>query len=141
MPTRTLTFACLLLCAVAAAGCGATARLNAAGQVVGVTERDFSIDASPKQVSAGTVVFQARNRGPDNHELIVVRERAARLPLRSDGMTVTKRRLKSSIVGALEPGEPGTVRELRVHLTPGPLRPASATCPATTWAACTPWWS
>ncbi len=40
-----------------------------------------------------------------------------------DGMTVNEEALKSSIVGALEPGAPGSVRELRVELTPGPLRP------------------
>jgi len=47
----------------------------AVGQrVVDVTERDFTIKASPKRVPAGDVVFQARNLGPDAHELIVVRE-------------------------------------------------------------------
>jgi len=113
--------ACCLLLAGVAAGCGATTRVGAGGQVVDVTERDFTIKASPKRVSAGEVVFQASNRGPDEHELIVVRARVtdARLRLRSDGMTVSEEALKSAIVGTLEPGQPGSVRELRVRLAPG----------------------
>lgn len=110
--------ACLLV-AGSVSGCGATSRLAAGGRVVSVTERDFTIKASPKRVPAGQVVFQARNRGPDEHELIVVRERDAALQLRSDGMTVNEEALKSSIVGTLEPGAPGSVRELRVSLAPG----------------------
>ena len=34
-------------------------------------------------------------------------------------MTVNEEALKSSIVGTLEPGAPGSVRELRVELKPG----------------------
>jgi uncharacterized cupredoxin-like copper-binding protein len=41
------------------------------------------------------------------------------LPLRGDGTTVDEETLKSEIVGVLEPGAPGSVRELRVHLAPG----------------------
>jgi uncharacterized cupredoxin-like copper-binding protein len=118
MATRVPLFASLFICLVAA-GCGATARFAARGQVVDVTERDFAIKATPKQVSAGSVVFQSRNRGPDAHELIVVRESRQGLRLRSDGMTVSEEALKSSIVGTLEPGEAGSIRELRVHLAPG----------------------
>jgi uncharacterized cupredoxin-like copper-binding protein len=110
--------ACLLAVGTAA-GCGATSRLAAGGPVVSVTERDFTIKASPNRVPAGQVVFQAHNRGPDAHELIVVREHDAALQLRSDGMTVNEEALKSAIVGTLEPGAPGSVRELHVKLKPG----------------------
>ena len=110
---------CALLAALAAAGCGATARGAAGAQVVNVTERDFTIKASPARVSAGDVVFRSSNRGPDAHELIVVRGRAAGLKLRSDGMTVNEEGLESATVGALEPGAPGSVRELHVKLKPG----------------------
>ena len=112
---------CVLLAGAAAAGCGATGRFAGAGgaQIVGVTERDFTIKASLAHVAAGDVVFQSRNRGPDAHELIVIRGRAAGLPLRGDGTTVDEETLKSEIVGVLEPGAPGSVRELRVHLAPG----------------------
>ena len=112
--------ACLFFCC-AAAGCGATLRIGADTQVVNVTERDFTIKASPQRVSPGEVVFESSNRGPDAHELIIVRSRDtdARLQLRSDGMTVSEERLEPEIVGTLEPGAPGSVRELRVKLVRG----------------------
>jgi uncharacterized cupredoxin-like copper-binding protein len=83
-----------------------------------VSERDFHISA-PKRVPAGELRLSVRNKGPDSHELILVRLHGTRLPLRSDGFTVDEEALTRSIVDALEPGEPGTTRELRVHLTPG----------------------
>ncbi len=119
-PNSALLVGAIAACALlAGAGCGATKRLATGSQIVAVTERDFTIKAAPKRVTAGQVVFQARNRGPDAHELIVVRERDASLQLRSDGMTVDEEALKSSIVGTLEPGAPGSLRELRVRLAPG----------------------
>jgi uncharacterized cupredoxin-like copper-binding protein len=111
--------AAFLLVPAAAAGCGAAPRLAAGGPVVSVTERDFAIKASPQRIPAGQVVFRAHNRGPDAHELIIVRERDAALQLRSDGMTVNEEGLKSAIVGTLEPGAPGSVRDLHVKLKPG----------------------
>lgn len=84
---------------------------------VRVTERDFRISA-PKRVSAGDVRVSIRNKGPDNHEFIVVRLRDKGLPLRPDGLTVDEDALERATVGALEPAEPG-VHELRVRLDPG----------------------
>ena len=83
-----------------------------------VTERDFHISA-PKQLRAGVVRLIVHNRGPDAHELIVVREPGARLPLRRDRQTVDEDALDRFEAGALEPGEPGGTRELRVRLSPG----------------------
>jgi uncharacterized cupredoxin-like copper-binding protein len=100
------------------AGCGAT-QLAAPGRVVDVTERDFAIKVSPHKLEAGDVVFRDTNRGPDQHELIVARVREPKLPLRSDGLTVSEEELEKSIVGVLEPGQPNSVRELRVQLKPG----------------------
>jgi uncharacterized cupredoxin-like copper-binding protein len=100
------------------AGCGAT-QLAAPGRVVDVTERDFAIKISPSTLEAGDVVFRATNHGPDQHELIVARVGDPTLPLRSDGLTVDEEGLEKSIVGVLEPGEPNSVRELRVQLKPG----------------------
>ena len=109
-----------LLLSAGVSACGATSHLGAAQRIVDVSEKDFTIKASPTRVVAGDVVFQARNRGPDAHELIVVHESpGTALQLRSDGMTVSEEALKSSIVGALEPGAPGSLRELRVRLAPG----------------------
>jgi uncharacterized cupredoxin-like copper-binding protein len=86
---------------------------------VHVTERDFHIAASPTRLPAGDVTITVENRGPDSHELIVVRARHGALPLRADGVTIDEEALENDEAGALEPGEPGGVRELHVHLKPG----------------------
>lgn len=82
-----------------------------------VTESDFQISAD-KHAPAGDLSLRVKNEGPDSHELIMVRK-AGPLPMRADGMTVDEDALETSMVGALEPGVPGTVRRLRVHLTSG----------------------
>jgi uncharacterized cupredoxin-like copper-binding protein len=64
-------------------------------------------------------VLSVHNRGPDDHELIVVRARDSALPLRADGVTVDEDALEPAKVGILEPGAPGSVRELRLRLAPG----------------------
>ena len=113
---------CALPLAFAAAcltACGAGRPLSAASHVIDVTERDFSINVGSRQVSPGTVDFRVTNKGPDAHELIVVRTSESELPLRTDGITVSEERLKRSTVGVLEPGQPGAVRDLRVRLTKG----------------------
>jgi uncharacterized cupredoxin-like copper-binding protein len=83
-----------------------------------VTEKDFHIDA-PHQVSAGKVDISVDNKGPDDHELIVVRGRPAGLPMRSDGLTIDEDAVASKEPGALEPGTPGATRNLEVDLKPG----------------------
>jgi uncharacterized cupredoxin-like copper-binding protein len=83
-----------------------------------VTERDFHISA-PAHLSAGDVTLTIHNHGPDVHELIVVRTNSAHLPLRTDGLTVDEEDLSDMTAGALEPGSPGSVRTLRLHLAPG----------------------
>ena len=85
---------------------------------VKVTERDFSISA-PKDVRAGNVAFTVTNRGPDTHELIVVRSNGKPLPLRTDGLTVDETRVESRTIGSLDGGGPHTTRTLRLHLAPG----------------------
>jgi hypothetical protein len=112
---RPLLLASLALLAFAGCG-GSKARSHVA--VVRVTERDFRISA-PKHVRSGDLLLSVRNRGPDAHELIVVRDRSSRLPLRRDGSTVSEEKLEPLIAGALEPGKPYTTRTLRLHLRPG----------------------
>jgi uncharacterized cupredoxin-like copper-binding protein len=90
---------------------------SAARHVV-VSERDFHITA-PQRVSAGDVNFTVDNRGPDAHELIVVRGRVSSLPLRSDGLTVDEDAVSKREAGALEPANPGASRSLPVDLKPG----------------------
>jgi uncharacterized cupredoxin-like copper-binding protein len=70
-------------------------------------------------VSSGEVRLSVRNKGPDAHELIIVRARGLQLPLRRDGLTVNEEALERATAGVLEPGSPGGLRELRVHLAPG----------------------
>jgi uncharacterized cupredoxin-like copper-binding protein len=103
---------------LAASGCGGSSTGNRAEQVR-VTERDFHISIAPNRVAAGDVRILAHNLGPDNHEMIVVRAKDPHLPLRADDVTVDEEGLKRVTVGVLEPGEPGSTRQLQVHLTPG----------------------
>jgi uncharacterized cupredoxin-like copper-binding protein len=102
-----------------AAGCGASSRAaHARAQVAAVNERDFSIEA-PASLKAGDVVLQVHNHGPDEHELIIAPLRRTGLPVRADGFTVNEEAVESSEPGSLVPGHPGSVRDLRVHLSPG----------------------
>ena len=103
---------------LAVAGCGSgRPSADAHATRIRVTERDFRISA-PRHVRSGDVLVSVHNRGPDAHELIVVRD-GARLPLRRDGSTVSEEKLEPVEAGALEPGQPGSVRTLRLHLAPG----------------------
>jgi uncharacterized cupredoxin-like copper-binding protein len=107
-------------CAFLLAGCGGgSAPHGVGGDILRVTEKDFTIDA-PSHVRAGDLVIHSRNKGPDDHELIVVRLEGTKLPLRRDGITVDEEALEQAGVeaGALEPFGPGT-DELHVHLAPG----------------------
>ena len=108
-----------LLVLLVATGCGQTGSHSAPGSsVIAVSERDFAVTA-PKSLDAGDVVFRVHNRGPDAHELLVVRASSGGLPMRSDGLTVDEESLQRREVGVLEPAEVNTVRDLRLHLTPG----------------------
>jgi uncharacterized cupredoxin-like copper-binding protein len=86
--------------------------------VLRVTVGDFHIKA-PKRVFSRDVRLLVHNRGPDAHELIVLRARNSHLPLRPDGTTVDEEALERATVGILEPGAPGSVRQLLLHLPPG----------------------
>jgi hypothetical protein len=104
--------------ALALGGCGST-RANASPErAVRVDERDFHIEA-PQVLNAGTVTLRVHNEGPDQHELIIVPGSEQSLPLRKDGLTVDEESVESSEPGALDPGEPGSVRDLTVQLKPG----------------------
>jgi uncharacterized cupredoxin-like copper-binding protein len=81
-----------------------------------VTERDFRITVTPARVRAGDVRLLVRNKGPETHELIIVRA-GQNLPLRTDGLTVNEEALATT--GAVEGQSPGAVHELRLRLKPG----------------------
>jgi uncharacterized cupredoxin-like copper-binding protein len=87
------------------------------GRAVHIVERDFKIDA-PNWVRAGKVTFSIKNKGPDDHEFIVVRTGRRGLPLRKDGLTVDEDAVEKQTAGALEPHAPGR-EQLRVDLKPG----------------------
>jgi len=107
------------LALLAVAGCGGTQpQASTRPTLLRVTEQDFRITA-PKRSASGNLVLSVHNRGPDAHELIVVREPTSRLPLRRDGSTVSEEKLDRVTAGALEPGHPGSNRKLRLHLAPG----------------------
>jgi uncharacterized cupredoxin-like copper-binding protein len=112
--------AALAAAAVGIAGCRNDHAQQGGGRVVGISEKDFAIKA-PLTVRAGVVDLAVKNRGPDAHELIVIRSQTGKLPLRTDGTTVDEESLEArdAVPGALEPGEPGGVRHLRVRLRPG----------------------
>lgn len=102
------------------AGCSSGSTDNAArAPVVRVKERDFKITVAPARVHAGAVRLVLRNKGPDAHELLVVRASGTALPLRSDGLTVNEESLEPATVGVIEGKEPDTVEELVLHLKPG----------------------
>jgi uncharacterized cupredoxin-like copper-binding protein len=124
---RGVTTTRVLFALVAVAACTAIAMLGSGcspsaapvpTSVVHVTERDFKISA-PARLRAGDVVLHVRNRGPDSHELLVIKLGPKGLPLRGDGLTVDEDAVKGNEAGALEPGESGSVRDLDVRLTPG----------------------
>jgi uncharacterized cupredoxin-like copper-binding protein len=122
---RVRTGRCLVVgaaCALAGGCAGGHTAAGSAAAVVRITERDFHIAASVHHLRAGLVAFTVHNQGPDDHELIVVRDvnRHVPLPLRHDGVTVNEEKLAPLTVGSgLEPGQPDSVRSLRVRFTPG----------------------
>ena len=67
-----LAGACARFCSVGCSHGGASHTAT-----VRVTERDFRISAPP-QLAAGDVRLAVHNRGPDDHEFIVIRRDAAR---------------------------------------------------------------
>jgi uncharacterized cupredoxin-like copper-binding protein len=112
--------AAVLAVAVIAAlgGLGGHSAAAAPVTIVPVVEKDFQVSA-PMRIHAGLVEFRVRNDGPDRHEFLIAHTGGAVLPMRSDGLTVDEEAIEQQEPGALEPGEPGTLRNLRIRLTPG----------------------
>src|SRR6059058_4024133 len=108
--------AALAAAIVALAGCGGSTPSPAAA--VRIRERDFRI-AAPRIARAGEVTFSVHNEGPDTYEVIIVRSRDPRLPLRRDAMTVDEDAVKRETAGAVEDVDPGTTGTATVRLRPG----------------------
>jgi uncharacterized cupredoxin-like copper-binding protein len=117
-PPRLVACAAALAATAGGACSGSHAAPEQRTTIVHVTERDFTIDA-PDRIATGDVRLLVHNRGPDMHELIVVRTSDVHLPLRADAATIDEERLEPLTVGVLEPGPVGSVRELDLHLGPG----------------------
>jgi uncharacterized cupredoxin-like copper-binding protein len=109
-----LAVAAAVAASLALSGCGASAR---ADRSVRITVEDFRIVA-PARIQAGRVDLVVHNKGPDAHELIVIRATKP-LPLRADGVTADEDALEKVTVAALEPGVPGGTRHLHLNLKPG----------------------
>jgi uncharacterized cupredoxin-like copper-binding protein len=113
--------AALVLVVVAVAGVKALrahAGSSSHGPVVRISERDFRIKA-PKTIRAGVVRLRVHNIGPDTHELLLVRLRGGKLPLRRDGLTVDEEALEPLHLVTIEGMERGKGDEVQVHLVPG----------------------
>src|SRR4051794_22228898 len=89
------------------AGCGSSGSAPG-GEALRVTVRDFRIGA-PLTARAGEVRFAVHNRGPDTHEIFIVRAENPALPLRNDGITVDEEALEKREVGEVEGTEPGHI--------------------------------
>jgi uncharacterized cupredoxin-like copper-binding protein len=128
MRLRTLTLLraaglvlCLLACALAAVGLSAFfsgSSSEARGTVVRVTVRDFHIKVKPTRIPAGAARLVIVNKGPDTHELLVVRGDSA-LPLRKDGLTVDEDTVEPATLATAEGEPPGATEVLRLRLRRG----------------------
>jgi uncharacterized cupredoxin-like copper-binding protein len=118
--SRAAVCAALVAALATTSGCASgPPSARSAGTVVRVAERDFQISVAPTHLRAGEIVLSVHNEGPEKHELIVVREGDHALPFRKDGVTVDEDALTKVQVGSLEPGPPGSVRNLKVTLRAG----------------------
>jgi uncharacterized cupredoxin-like copper-binding protein len=115
---RLFAVAIFAIALLAISGCAGGQAARAPGKEIRVAERDFKIAVARKRVPAGDYTLVVDNKGPDSHELIVIKAQSPRLPLRREGMTVDEGSLEHVIPGLLEPESPGTHR-LKLHLTPG----------------------
>ena len=124
MARRPPLLACAVLVGLAfivaalASRTGSARATSTSPSVVRVTERDFHISIVHGRVTAGPVLFRVTNRGPDEHEFIVIRADTG-LPLRSDGITVDEDAIEKRIVDAVEPATAGRTHILRVTLRRG----------------------
>ena len=118
---RALTAAMLAVCAAALVGCDGSPSSTAKATTIDVTMRDFGIRVSRRTVPAGTIVLHATNRGPSTHELNVDLSRytAAKIPLKTDGITANESAKGLHRVDSIEQLNLHHTGDLTVELRPG----------------------
>lgn len=94
------------------------ARSGSGGRLLYMTVEDFKINA-PGSIRAGRLRLQLHNLGPDSHELLIAPLRAARLPIRPDGLTVDEDALEPLHLVAIEGIERGQTEQVDVTLRRG----------------------
>lgn len=123
LPSAARLVLCLCVCAIAPVAVSACSSRSSThrddGALVRVSARDFHIKVSPALVRAGAVRLVITNKGPDTHELLIVRAGRHGLPLRSDGLTVDEEKLEPLTVAIAEGEPPDAVHVLRLKLRPG----------------------
>jgi hypothetical protein len=87
---------------------------------VGVALDEWSVVPNPGQVGAGNVTFQARNRGEERHELVIVKAASpSGLPTRQDGSIDSSRLDKGALVGEIKALAPGRTCNVTFKLSAG----------------------
>jgi uncharacterized cupredoxin-like copper-binding protein len=89
------------------------------GHPVGISLKDFAIEASTPAVHDGNVDFQIFNGSPSTHEFVLARSDlpANQLPLSSDGLRADED--KFDHVGEISEVDTQTNQDLVLHLAPG----------------------
>jgi uncharacterized cupredoxin-like copper-binding protein len=114
----TVGTAVALVCMLFVSCGGSREAARPSAKVIPINEGDFYIEA-PKTLSAGNYTLRIHNVGPNDNELIVSPTRTGILPMRAEGITVDEEAIEHEEAGSVEPGPPGDVRYLPVHLNPG----------------------
>jgi uncharacterized cupredoxin-like copper-binding protein len=86
---------------------------------VSITLKDFSITPSVASLPAGRVTFQASNKGPSEHEFVVLKTSLApkTLPLEKGAITEDAKGIES--VGEVEGLLSGKTKSTTIELAPG----------------------
>ena len=113
--------------AVGAVACGSGSNKSSSGGAsesgepgaVSITEKDFAIDESTTQASAGEVRFSIHNDGPSVHEFVVIKTDLddGELPLVADGSEVDEDQLNG--IGEQEDIQANGDTTLSLTLQPG----------------------
>ncbi len=101
------------------AGCGGQTEEAGGASAVSVTLADFSISADPQGVPAGSVTFSVSNKGPSEHELVVLRTDLAPDALPVEEGKVEEEASGIEEVGEVEEFEAGGTESATFDLEPG----------------------